>query len=341
MTTTVKVIATQRVTVRPDVTESVTVVIKAVGPQGATGSSSGDMTKVVYDPTNVLGDAFAMDNMAEGTLTKIMTSAERTKLAGIQAGATVADTAAEVKIKYESNANTNALTDAEKVVLGNTSGTNTGDQSAGDFDHDSLLNVSGTPNQYNHVNDAEYLVLQNTSGTNTGDQDLSGKENVGVAAGLVTVHETNHPSPTNRDTRNAPALGVDDNYVTDAEKIVIGNTSGTNTGDQNAAGVTIADAGGLIVATDVEGALQENRTAIDLNTAKVTNANHTGEVTGDGALTIADNVVDEANLKLDEAPTNDYVLTADSTKSGGMKWAASAGGGVTESDVVALVIALG
>ena len=31
----------------------------------------------------------------------------------------------------------------------------------------------------------------------------------------------------------APALGADDNYVTDAEKVVIGNTSGTNTGDQD------------------------------------------------------------------------------------------------------------
>src|SRR3990167_2371941 len=32
-----------------------------------------------------------------------------------------------------------------------------------------------------------------------------------------------------------PLMGVDDNYVTDAEKVVIGNTSGTNTGDNTVA----------------------------------------------------------------------------------------------------------
>ena len=34
----------------------------------------------------------------------------------------------------------------------------------------------------------------------------------------------------------ADDLGTDDNYVTDAEKVVIGNTSGTNTGDQDISG---------------------------------------------------------------------------------------------------------
>ena len=48
--------------------------------------------------------------------------------------------------------------------------------------------------------------LANTSGINTGDQVLTGLD-------------------------YEPTKGADDNYVTDAEKVVIGNTSGTNTGD--------------------------------------------------------------------------------------------------------------
>ena len=37
-------------------------------------------------------------------------------------------TATEIKTLLESNANTNTVTDAEKTVLGNTSGINTGDE---------------------------------------------------------------------------------------------------------------------------------------------------------------------------------------------------------------------
>jgi len=54
-----------------------------------------------------------------------------------------------------------------------------------------------------------------------------------------------------------------------------------------------------------------------------TNATHSGEVTGSGALTIADNVVDEANLKVSNSPTNGYALTAQSGNTGGLTWAAA------------------
>jgi len=51
--------------------------------------------------------------------------------------------------------------------------------------------------------------------------------------------------------------------------------------------------------------------------------NHSGEVTStaDGATVIADNVVDEANLKVSNAPTNGYFLSAQSGNTGGLTWA--------------------
>jgi len=58
-------------------------------------------------------------------------------------------------------------------------------------------------------------------------------------------------------------------------------------------------------------------------TTITSNATHTGEVTGSGALTIADNIVDEANLKVSNSPTNGYFLSAQSGNTGGLTWAAA------------------
>ena len=61
------------------------------------------------------------------------------------------------------------------------------------------------------------------------------------------------------------------------------------------------------------------------NNTVYTHPNHSGEVTStaDGATVIADNIVDEANLKVSNAPTNGQVLVARSGNTGGMTWEAS------------------
>lgn len=55
---------------------------------GGGGGGGGDMDSAIYDPNSIASDVFDMDNMIEGSNTKIMTAAERTKLSGIASGAT-------------------------------------------------------------------------------------------------------------------------------------------------------------------------------------------------------------------------------------------------------------
>ena len=67
--------------------------------------------------------------------------------------------------------------------------------------------------------------------------DVTDTTNVTNAGALMDSEVTNLDEVKAFDSTDyAAALGVDDNYVTDAEKIVIGNTSGTNTGDQDISG---------------------------------------------------------------------------------------------------------
>ena len=95
-------------------------------------------------------------------------------------------------------------------------------------------------------------------------------------------------------------------------------------GIKNVLKTTFPSIDGAITATDtelnyVDGVTSAIQTQID---SKTTNATHSGEVTGATALTIADNVVDEANLKVSNAPTNGQYLQAQSAAGGGLTWAA-------------------
>ena len=107
--------------------------------------------------------------------------------------------------------------------------------------HSQLTNLNGGVD-HQHMTAAQIAALHGHSnktaldavaGTNTGDQVLP--------------------------TRNSLGLDTDDT-------VTFANLSGTNTGDQNAAGVAITDAGGYYDATTVEGALQEAGLALFVNT---------------------------------------------------------------------------
>ena len=173
---------------------------------------------------------------------------DKTKLDGIETGA-------EANVVDSVNAQTGA------VVL-----------DADDIDDTSTTNK--------FVTASDVTKLSNLSGTNTGDQDLSTYQvkpaegafvdgdktkldgieagadvtdtaNVTAAGALMDSEVTNLAQVKAFDSSDyAPALGVDDNYVTDAEKVVIGNTSGTNTGDEASASTTVE--GVIEIATDAE-----------------------------------------------------------------------------------------
>ena len=89
-----------------------------------------------------------------------------------------------------------------------------------------------------YVTDAKLTVIGNTSGTNTGDQTLVGLGGVASNAAITGATKTK----VTYDAKGLVTAGADattadiaastnKNYVTDAQLVVIGNTSGTNTND--------------------------------------------------------------------------------------------------------------
>lgn len=104
---------------------------------------------------------------------------------------------------------------------------------------------------------------------------------------------------------------------TDAVLSVNGNT-GAITAAQIATAVEAAS--GSNTFTDAD---HTKLNAIAASANNYSHPNHSGEVTStaDGATVIADNVVDEANLKVSNSPTNGYFLSAQSGNTGGLTWA--------------------
>ena len=155
--------------------------------------------------------------------------------------------------------------------------------------------------------------LQATHLDITGSSSIAGNvgfgDNVKALFGAGNDLQIYHDGSNSYLDNNTGSLRIRD--AGGAEKLRVSGTGVAVTGNITVTGTV----DGIDIATDVAA-----------NTAKTTNATHTGEVTGATALTIADNVVDEANLKISNSPVNGYMLTAQSGNTGGLTWAPAAAG---------------
>lgn len=120
------------------------------------------------------------------------------------------------------------------------------------------------------------------------------------------------------DTLYAGVLGADDNYVTDAEKSALHTHSNKTVLDNTTASFVTAQEtklGHISVSQAVN--LDTMESDIATNNAKVTNATHTGEVTGSGALTLDKTAITGKSAVT--AVGTDYVLLSDTSDTGNLK----------------------
>ncbi len=143
------------------------------------------------------------------------------------------------------------------------------------------INTIETGAEVNNISDGEANALTGGAQINIHSHDMSSKENVGVAQGLLTAHEDNHPIPTNRDDRNEVIRGDDDNYVTDAEKAALASVTGVNTGDQIASGVPVTDSEDYFIGSDVETILAEIGEVSRTNGYDLTNSDSLPDISFD------------------------------------------------------------
>ena len=191
-----------------------------------------------------------------------------------------------------------------------------------------LTAVTGTTPVNSSGGTTPAISIDNATTSATGAASFS-SDNFSVTAGAVSIKDN--------------GVAVDELADIARGSIIYGNASAATAELTKGVGDSILTSDGtdLSWATSYTGNVTGNLTG-NADTV-TTNANLTGEVTSVGnAAEIADDVVDEANLKVSNAPTNGYVLSAQSGDTGGLTWvdnthaagtvtSVTAGDGMTQS----------
>ncbi len=215
-------------------------------------------------------------------------AADGTKLDGIESGATADQTAAEIKTAYESNADTNAFTDADESKLDGIEAsadvTDTANVTAAGALMDSELTSEASVKALNQgvatTDSPTFAGLTTTADVSFGDND---KAIFGAGSDLQIYHNGSHSYVTDAGTGN---LNIQSNGV----GVVIAHTDGTDLAVFNAGNgsVSLYNSGNLKLAT--------TSTGIDV----------TGTVTADG---------------LDVSSTGEVVSTVRTTSTSGARQA--------------------
>ncbi len=241
------------------------------------------------------------------------TTADHSKLDNIEANATADQTNAEIRAAVEAATDSNVFTDADHTKL------NAIEASADVTDTTNVVAAltagSGITIASNGTIAAGALALTsvNTAANETAHLALTTEE-----GDVVIRSDENKTYIHNGGTAGSMADFTLMATPSDAVTSVAGNT-GVVTNAHIAAAVEAASDSNTF--TDAE---STKLAGIAASANNYVHPNHSGEVTStaDGATVIADNIVDEANLKVSNTPTNGYALTAQSGNTGGLTWAA-------------------
>ena len=193
--------------------------------------------------------------------------------------------------------------------------------------HDYVISNASFPNTRSDINSALSAINSSNSGTSRPSSavagtiwlDTSGNATAQLlkmydGAGDITLGTINFTA--NTIDWSDSSVTIADNSVT-LEKMASGTDGNLISYDASGDPVAVASgSSGQVLVSAGAGAVPSFQTFS-------TNATHSGEVTGATALTIADNIVDEANLKVSNAPQNGYMLTAQSGNTGGLTWASA------------------
>jgi hypothetical protein len=146
---------------------------------------------------------------------------------------------------------------------------------------------------------------------------------------LQSIEDGATADQTDAEIKTAYEANADTNEFSDAEQTKLQSIEDGATADQTDA--------------EIKTAYEANADTNEFSDAEQSKlqgieASSNNYSTADGATVISDGVVDESNLKVSNAPTNGYVLTAQSGDAGGLTWAApdAGGGGLSEEEAKAI-----